>query len=181
MLQSSHMLATIADEKGATQDSLNTGEAVVYEVGYHLLPTIEDAEVEGIVSRFREVITKAEGSLIAEGAPQKIALAYPMAVWGNGVWTKNNNAHFGWIKFEMVPEKVSAVDQCFKEDKAVLRFMVTKTVKEDTRATVRQFVMREVKRSDSIKSTVRKVTPEVKEKVSDKKLDEVIEGLIAEE
>lgn len=181
MLQSPHnMLATVTEEKGATNHSPKTEEAVVYEVGYHLLSTLQEAGVEQVVSRFREAITKTGGVFIAEGAPQKVTLAYPMAVWENGTWTKYADANFGWLKFEVSPEGIAAVEEHFKADKSVIRFLVVKTVREDTRASVRQFVMREVKRGDSIKSAPRKVASEPQEKVSEKKLDEVIEELTAD-
>jgi hypothetical protein len=48
----------------------------VYEVGYHIIPTVAEENIESIVSEIRSVIEKAGGSFIAEGAPSLIKLAY---------------------------------------------------------------------------------------------------------
>ena len=176
------MQATLVEKNETTDVSTSGDEAAVYEVGYHLLPGTGGSATDQDISKFRDIITKAGGALITEGTPQKTTLAYPMAVWSNGVWTKHNETYFGWLKFEMSPGSIAQVEQALKEDKAIVRFLVIKTVKEDMRANVRQFVLKEVKRGDSIRSTVKKVaTSESKgEKVSDQKLDEVIEEMTAE-
>ena len=131
--------------------------------------------------RLRTLIEKSDGAFIAEGAPQRVNLAYPMAVWNNGSWTKYNDAYFGWLKFELDAAKITLLEDACKADKEILRHLIIKTVREDTRANVRQFVLKEVKRTDTIK-TIAKVKPvaEVKEEVSDEKLDEAIEELVAD-
>jgi len=162
-------------------DSTEVDIKTVYEVGYNILPIVEEGEVEGVVSRFRDTIEKAGGVFVSEGASQKIQLSYPMAVWANGKWTNYTEAFFGWIKFELSPNQLSDVEAMFKSDASVLRFLLIKTVREDTRANVRQFVLKEVKRTDTIKSAPRtRSTSETKEAVSDEKLDEAIEGLVAD-
>ena len=42
-------------------------EPRIYELGYHIIPTVKEEDVEKIVGGIRSVIEKAGGSFIAEG------------------------------------------------------------------------------------------------------------------
>ncbi|MBI2048336.1 MAG: 30S ribosomal protein S6 [Parcubacteria group bacterium] len=175
-------MSVVATEQGNdTRTPAGATDAVVYEIGFHVLPTIAEGDVEGVIARLRALIEKEGGAFIAEGAPQRVSLAYPMAVWNNGSWTKYDEAYFGWLKFELDASHIAALEEACKADKSILRHLLIKTVREDTRANVRQFVLKEVKCTDTIKSASRaKPAPETKEEVSDEKLDEAIEELVAD-
>lgn len=176
-------MQAVQTEKGTTnrEDVGGVVNNTVYEIGYHVLPIVAESDVESVIDRLRKMIEKAGGSFVAEGAPQKMALAFPMAVWNNGTWTKYNDSYFGWLKFEVSSDNIGDIDRACKADKDILRYLILTTVREDTRASVRQFVLKEVKRTDTIKSSVRpKPTPEIKEEVSDEKLDEAIEEMVAD-
>lgn len=47
----------------------NTNDAQVYELGYHLLPTIAQDELEAEVTKLRSAIENRGGSFISEGTP----------------------------------------------------------------------------------------------------------------
>src|SRR3990167_8661900 len=49
----------------------------IYEVGYHIIPTVAEENLEKVVGGIRATIEKAGGSFIAEGAPTLTKLAYP--------------------------------------------------------------------------------------------------------
>src|SRR3990167_4425026 len=53
-------------------------EPRIYELGYHIIPTVKEEDVEKIVGSIRSVIEKAGGSFIAEGAPSLTKLSYAM-------------------------------------------------------------------------------------------------------
>lgn len=150
----------------------------VYEVGYHILPTVEGEAVEKVVQGIRELITKAGGNLIAEGTPQEMKLAYTMFVNNEGKNTAYDRAHFGWIKFEIDTAEVQGIEEALRVNKKILRSIVFKTVKEETRASVKLGSLREVKRSDTLKTQVR--SEENAGEVSEEKLDEAI-GELTEE
>ena len=63
--------ATSADEGSA--DVLR-----IYEIGYTILPTVKEEELEKVVGAIRSGIEKAGGNFIAEGAPSATRLAYGM-------------------------------------------------------------------------------------------------------
>ncbi len=165
-------------------DSASENEVVsrVYEVGYHILPTAKDEDVEKIVASIRTSIEKAEGSFIAEGAPSLIKLAYPMIVREGEKLIEYDRAHFGWIKFEAPTAAAKIVESSLNANPSVIRCMVFKTIREDTRAKMKAPQLREVKRTDVIKSSPRRASEEGAEKapVSEVALDKALETLTAE-
>lgn len=152
----------------------------VYEVGYHVIPNTDASNVEGVVNTVREVITKAGGNLIAEGAPQEIKLAYTMFINNQGKNTSYDRAFFGWIKFELDSGLVSDIESALKINRDILRSIVFKTVREETRASIRAGMLREVRRGDTLKG-VKKEEGASAEEVSEEKLDEALEDITAEE
>lgn len=162
----------------------NQAEVVarVYEVGYHVIPTAKDEDVEKIVTAIRSTIERAGGSLIAEGAPSLIKLAYTMIVREGEKQIEYDRAHFGWIKFEAPTEAAKVVENALNQNPSIIRCMVFKTLREDTRAKMKAPQLREVKRSDVIKSASRRAPEEAVEKapISEVDLDKALETLTAE-
>jgi len=154
----------------------------IYEVGYHVLSTVKEEDVEGVVSTIRSEIEKAGGSLISEGAPQSVKLSYTMSVNKGGKNTHYERAYFGWIKFESDSEATGKLNEVLTEDENILRFIIFKTLREDTRASARPKTLREVRRTDTITSTPKKgaepkeAAPDVSEKDLDKALEDITNG-----
>lgn len=151
----------------------------VYEVGYHLVPTILEGEVEGAVGAIRTVIEKAGGSFIAEGAPLLTKLAYSMIAKVGGKRVPHDRGYFGWIKFEADTSAAEAVRNHLVANGPILRSMVFETVREDTRAKIKM-PLREVKRTDTLKAAPRRETSAVSTPVSEEEIDKAIETLTLE-
>jgi ribosomal protein S6 len=164
-------------------DSSGENEVVsrVYEVGYHVIPTVKDEDVEKVVTSIRETIEKAGGSLIAEGAPSLIRLAYPMIVREGEKLVEYDRSHFGWLKFDAPTSSAREVESALNANPSIIRCMVFKTMREDTRAKMKAPQLREVKRTDVIKTTARR-TEDAGDKapVSEVELDKALETLTAE-
>lgn len=152
----------------------------VYEAGYHILSTVKEEEVEPLVQELRSEVEKAGGSLIAEGAPQLLKLAYSMFVNLGGKHQEYDKAYFGWLKFECTGEGAVAIQEALRAHDNILRALVFKTVREDTRANMRPTVLREVRRTDTIASARRANPDEDKGEVSEEALDKSLEELTAE-
>ncbi|PIR82713.1 hypothetical protein COU20_00850 [Candidatus Kaiserbacteria bacterium CG10_big_fil_rev_8_21_14_0_10_59_10] len=172
-------------EAVAETEQKTTAEAVedalrVYEVGYHIAPTVKDEEVEKVVGGIRAAIEKSGGSFIAEGAPSLLKLAYQIEVRENGKRTRYDRAHFGWIKFEVTTEGAKAVSHAVKNEKDIIRSLVFRTVREDTRAKMKAPTLREVKRTDTIRSSVRRGEAAEKGPVSEEQLDAALDVLTAD-
>jgi len=130
--------------------------ARIYEVGYQIVPTVKEEDLEKIVGTIRSEIEKMGGNFIAEGAPSLIRLAYDFTIKEAGKQVDYDRGYFGWIKFEGSVAAAHMLEGSLKKDQDVMRFIVFQTVKEDTRAKYKAPTLREVKRTDTIKSTPRR-------------------------
>ena len=76
---------------------------------------------------------------------------------------------------------MAVLNNALKINPNILRFVIWKTVREDTRAKIKPPAMREVKRTDVIKSTPRRaVTEEVAAPVSEEDLEKAIQDITTE-
>ena len=108
------------------------GETVVYEIGYHLVPTLSEDEVALRVGDIQKLVSQKGGSVIAEEFPEIMELAYTMKKMIAGKWEKYDQAYFGWIKLETTPEDAQALNEELRTLDFVLRFLLVKTVRENT-------------------------------------------------
>lgn len=151
----------------------------VYEVGYHIVPTVNEDKIDGVVGEIRSAIEKVGGSFITEGAPSLLKLAYSITTREAGRYVDHDRGYFGWIKFETAASSVSMLDEDLKNNDNILRFIIFRTAREETRARMKIPTLREVRRTDVIKSTPRR--PEEKaEAVSEEDLDKAIQDLTVE-
>lgn len=111
--------------------------AQVYEIGYLLVPTIEEEKVGETYGNMKEMITTLGGELISDEMPKSIQLAYQMVKVVSNIRHKFNAAYFGWVKFEMEKDKINVLKAKLDLDPSVIRFLITKTVRENTMATKR--------------------------------------------
>lgn len=170
MVQSFHMeKATITQE-----ETLNH----VYEAGYQISPVVKEEDVESVISGIRSQIEKAGGLFIAEGAPVLTKLSYSMFAMENGKKQEYDRAYFGWLKFETTDEAAMALEMALKADARIIRHIVFRTVREETRARLKAPTLREVKRTDILKAIPRR--EEVAAPVSEEDIDKAIEGLTVE-
>ena len=90
-----------------------------------------------------------------------------------------DTAHFGWLKFEATSAAADELEAALKTHKSILRAIVFRTVREDTRAKIKAPTLREVKRPESIAQRPKRVE-EPAAPVSEVDLDKALEGLTAE-
>jgi ribosomal protein S6 len=165
-----------------TAENAHENEVVtrIYEAGYHIVPNVKEEDVEKVVSSIRSEIEKLGGSFIAEGAPALMKLSFDIDMREGERHVAYDRGYFGWIKFEAGTDSAKIMTDSLKANPQVLRAMVFKTVREDTRAKFKAPQLREVKRSEMAKSAPRKVVEEDKTPVSEVDLDKALETLTAE-
>lgn len=151
----------------------------IYEIGYVITPSVKEENIEKTVAGIRSEIEKAGGSFIAEGAPSLTRLAYAMYVKEGGKKIEHDRGYFGWIKFEAAVEGAQTLEASLKGNADILRCMIFRTVREDTRAKMKAPTLREVKRTDIIKSTPRRAE-EDKGPVSEADLEKAIQDITTE-
>ena len=170
-----------ADLGVATSIEDSGKEARIYEIGYHIIPTVKEENIEKIVGEIRSAIEKDGGSFIAEGAPSLMKLSYAMSAREGDRRVEHDRAYFGWIKFEAGMEIVVALSEMLKKDPSFLRFVIFRTVREDTRAKMKAPTLREVKRTDTIKSAPRRApTEESAAPVSEVDLEKALQDITQE-
>lgn len=96
-----------------------------------------------------------------------------MYVNNEGKNTAYTHAHFGWLKCEIESAQVGDVEAALRINKKILRSLVFKTVREETRASVRAGMLKEVKKGGTLKAAS-KQEEGPKEEVSEEKLDEAL-------
>ncbi len=106
----------------------------IYEVGYHLVPTIPHEHVADRATEIKAQITKNGAEIISEGEPKMTDLAYEILKVSGGTRQNFKTAYFGWVKFECEAAEALAIEKSFKDNENVLRFLLIKTVRENTLA-----------------------------------------------
>jgi ribosomal protein S6 len=104
----------------------------VYELGYLLVPTIEEVNLPVMYGNLKELVSSFGGISISDEMPKMIPLAYMMVKVVANVRNKFNTAYFGWLKFTMDSDKVLELKKKLDLDPNIIRFLILKTVKENT-------------------------------------------------
>ena len=121
----------IHNTKGS-QDGVYTPEPRVYELGYHILPTVDEGNIETEREALVAIITKFKGMVISEEMPALIDLAYDMDKTINNKRNIFSQAYFGWIKFDVSPSFIETLADEVEALDSILRSLVIKTVRENT-------------------------------------------------
>ena len=147
----------------------------VYEVGYLLVPTLSEEEMPAIYSSLKDTIASLGGEFISDEMPKMINLAYTMNKTIQNVKNRFDNAYFGWVKFFMDAEKVLELKKKLDLNPQVIRFLIVKTVKENTIA-AKKFTNRDNTRRKPFsakREDVEEALPINKEEV-DKEIDAMV-------
>lgn len=145
----------------------------VYEVGYLLVPTLSEEEVPAVYGNIKELVSSFGGEMIADEMPRMMPLAYKMVKVVANVRNKFDSAYFGWVKFNMDSDKVVEMKKKLDLDPKIIRFLVLKTVKENTIA-AKRFVRGSVdKKPRTAKNENEEAAPINKEEI-DKEIDALI-------
>lgn len=124
------LIFSTMESKTKTQEV--STESRVYELGYLITPGVPEDKVVDKVDAIKKAIESNNGVVFAEGLPELKELAYEMVVLISNKHYKYTSGHFGWLKFEMKPEGVVTFDKELKANNDLVRFILIKTVKEDT-------------------------------------------------
>lgn len=163
-MQENEADVTIKEEKG---------NGKVYEVGYLLVPSLSEEEVPAQYTAIKDMVASFGGELIADEMPKMINLAYSMQKVVSNVRSKFNTAYFGWVKFVMGAAEIIELKKKLDLDPKIVRFLILKTVKENTIASKR-FIRGEYKRPMTKKTGENEVATPIDEKEIDKEIDALV-------
>jgi len=148
----------------------------VYELGFHIVPTIAEEKVANVFGDMKSVLEKNGAVFISEEYPKMRPLAYTMFKNEAGKNEKFNFAYFGWVKYELSKEAASEVKEKLEKNKEILRFLVIKTVRENT-LYGHKLGRKEGEKTDAITSDI---VAEEASIVSEEEIDKTIEELVVE-
>ena len=155
----------------ADESSENDGsEPRVYELGFHLDPELPIEEVKKAYQTIRELIMRS-GTLVAEGGPEKIQLAYTISHQETSGRRDFNSAYFSWIVYEAPATGHAEIITAANTDKRIVRLIDLLTTKDAARHAVE---MREL----SLKTSERAGRVEDAEVVASAELDAALEHIV---
>ncbi len=155
------------------------GESTVYELGYHLVPSLGEDDLALRVTELQKAITALGGSVISEGQPQSTTLAYQMRKMRNGRWDKYDTALFGWVRFEAPASAVVELKETLEHDEYLIRHLL---IKLDAVALAPEPVRAPRTKSTEVATEPKELEKKQEEEeggeVSEEELDKQIEQLI---
>ena len=78
---------------------LESQEPKLYELGYHIIPTVAEDVLGDEVDKLREIVESNQGAIVSSEAPQVRDLAYPITKVIANKHTKFDSSYFGWMTF----------------------------------------------------------------------------------
>jgi ribosomal protein S6 len=155
----------------------NKSETPVYEVGFHIVPTVQEDGVAAVVEKVRAILDGAE--IISEQFPARMTLAYTVERSVQGKREKYQDAYFGFMKFALEREAMPAFQVALRAMPEVLRFLVIETVREDAPAPRRVVFTSRQLEGETIKKP--EVVAEKSSEVSEEELNKSIDALVSTE
>lgn len=164
------------DSQAAPASTQANDSRPIYELGYHVVPTVGDEGVSAVVEKIRGTLGDAE--FINDTFPRKISLAYQVERSAQGKREKYTESYFGFIKFAAERETIPALREKLTAMREVLRYLIIETVREDIASQARRavFVSDRLEGKTLEKPVAPKETPaEVSEEQLDKSIDALVE------
>jgi ribosomal protein S6 len=125
-----------------TKEIETTVDGRVYEISYFFDNKIEESAALLKAAALKQSIATLGGSFVSEEAPYMREMAYEMIRVVNNVNIRFNEGYFGWIKFDLSADKVKEFEKGIKADEEVVRYLIVRTVAENTVFTKRAPVIK---------------------------------------
>jgi ribosomal protein S6 len=112
------------------ETEVDHAEARVYELGFHIDAELSHEDVKKAYQSLKDLIAKNNGTLIAEGEPEKIQLAYTISRMATTGRRDFSTSYFGWIVYEIDGANHAAVIEAVNADLRIIRSLDLRTTKE---------------------------------------------------
>lgn len=155
-------------------DEVLTTEAsgrTVYELGFLLVPEITEEKLPEAFGTLKATLLDMGAVEVSEEFPKNLQLAYTMEKTVNNKILRYTEAWFGWIKFELESETLAQIEAKLRGDTNIVRFLLTKTVRENTLAAKRAFGTRRRTKS----TTNEEPAPEMSKEEIDREIEALVE------
>ncbi len=146
-------------------DEAQVGEPRVYELGFHLDPELAQEDVKKEYQAVRESI-ESVGSIVAEGEPVKIPLAYTISRMDTTGRRDFSTSFFCWIAYEADAVAHEAILTAARENTKIVRFLDIHTTVEEAKhsAEMQELFAQataEAMNAESVEIEAAEVAPEV--------------------
>lgn len=152
----------------STEQELMEGynESRIYELGFHIDPELPQEEVKKTYQSIKASIEKV-GTLVAQGEPQKVPLAYTISRKDTKGRRDFDSAYFAWVAYEAEAEGHQAVLDMANSETRIIRFLDIKTSQE------------QAKHSEEMHEIMLKMPePVAEEEVQDAELDQALKDAL---
>jgi len=110
----------------------------VYETTFIINSYLEDAQIEAIITKVEETITKGGGVINVFDKIGRKRLAYPIK--------KKNNGYYCYIVFEATPDFIAKLERFYQLEEGVLRYL---TIALDKKALAALAKNQEMKKAEA--------------------------------
>lgn len=164
---------------GAVMDDTEDGSvSSVYEIGYHLIPTLSEEGVAAAVKDITELLKKNGAETVGDRFPVKIPLAYTIQKRIAAKIVRFDEAYFGWVAFEMPRDAVAVIKEALDAHPSMLRYIIIATDRDAVAAALSGAVV-EVPVVGNIEKPKREA--EAGGEVSDAALNQALETMATED
>lgn len=150
----------------------------VYELAVLFVPTIDETQVFSLFGDLKNMLETKEVSFVSEDTPKKFELAYEMSRTIQNKKTWFSEAYFSWIKFEADASTVKVINDTLLRDESIIRFMIIKTVKENTIFSKKPFYKTRKEDGKSEHSSESERVEETKQPLSEQEVDKEIDAML---
>jgi len=155
-------------------------EEKIYEVGYHIVSSVSEENIPSEVEKIKAYLAKEKAIIISEEAPKLRPLAYSIKKASGGSYKSYDKAYFGFIKFELGEDAdIRTIDSAMKNNESVLRYLVIKTVRENTMYSPKITVFSD--KDAKIKALKVEKSEKDEKPASIEEIDKSIDALVSEE
>lgn len=119
-------------EEKIEKEEVKTSISRVYEIGFHIVPSISPDDVPREFGDVKSIIEKHGGVFISEDMPKLRPLAYPMFKTVGTKKEKCLEAYFGWIKFDANSDVAENIKLEIEKLNSIIRVLLIETVRENT-------------------------------------------------
>ncbi len=95
-------------------------------------PAIRDEDLSTRENELKESLTKLGATIISEGSPEFIDLAYEMSRVIENKRVRFNQGYFGWFKIEIDPSKMAEAKEILDKYTLLIRYLLIGATAENT-------------------------------------------------
>jgi ribosomal protein S6 len=111
------------------ENEADYAETRVYELGFHIDGELPQEEAKKVYEAIKDLIAK-KGTVVAEGTPQKIQLAYTISRMDTTGRRDFDTSFFSWVAYETDGAGHDAVQEAAKAENRIVRFIDLRTSKD---------------------------------------------------